>query len=315
MRKYRASNQTPLGSFLLLLILGIISAASVGGILWAVDNYLHFYLVVAFPLFAGLIAGGLLVLGVRSGKVRSPFLAGLIGLLTGVLIFGVYHLASYYITFRQDMRASYIDHFKSTPTDAELDEAINSQILEPKVQDTGFIGYLKFAAQQGLTITNSTYSSSSSSDIELKDQWVWVYWAVELVLAGGVAAVVAAREARQPFDEEANSWYGKPTVLAATTPKSNKQLINALKDGDFQTAGSLLTTQNIRYPRTEVWLQRSPAANGTLPQQDIYLSVQHIQRKGQHVAKRAGLISPSELDLIKRAIPQAAAPNTTTARR
>jgi hypothetical protein len=315
MRKYRPSNHTPIGSLILLLLLGIISAGALGGILWAVDNYLHIYLVVAFPLIAGGVAGGLLVLGVRSGKVRSPFIAALIGLLTGVLIFGVYHFAGYYITFRQDMRTSYVEHFKTTPTDAELDDAIDTQILEPEVQDTGFVGYLKLVAKEGFTITSSTYSSSSGSDIDLKDQWAFVYWGVELLLAGIIAAVLASGEARQPFDEDSNSWYGAPTTLALATLKSRKALDRTLNDGDYQTAGSLLTVQNIRYPRNEIMLRRSPVASGSLAQQDIYLSVNYAQRKGRSVVKKAGLISPSELDLIKRAIPQGESQPTPKGRR
>jgi hypothetical protein len=318
MRKYRASNHTPFGSFLLLLILGILSAVAVGGILWAVDNYLHFYLVVAFPLFAGLIAGGLLVLGVRSGKVRSPFLAGLIGLVTGVLIFGVYHYATYYVTFRNDARAIYIKNVGETPTDQELDQAIDVLFLDKKdgVGATGFIGYLKFTARIGLTITNSTSvtSTDTSTDINLKDQWAFVYWGAELLLAGIIAAIVAAREAGQPFDEDANAWYGKPTVLAAATLKARKPLDKALNDGDYQTAGGLLTVQNIRYPRNEVLLRRSPAATGSMVQQDIYLTVNYCQRKGRSVVKKAGLISPSELDLMKRTIPQGEDQNAATKR-
>ncbi|MFN8452376.1 MAG: hypothetical protein U0521_28185 [Anaerolineae bacterium] len=37
MRKYRASNRVPFGSFLILLVLAVIGGAAVGGILWAVD--------------------------------------------------------------------------------------------------------------------------------------------------------------------------------------------------------------------------------------------------------------------------------------
>ncbi|MBI1256148.1 MAG: hypothetical protein GC204_01635 [Chloroflexi bacterium] len=259
MRKYRPSNRTPIASIFLLLILGIICAGALGGILWAVDNYLNFYLVVAFPLLAGALAGGLLVLGVRSGKVRSPFLAALIGLLTGVLIFGVYHFATYSVTFRGAVRDVYVEDVGKTPSDAELDQYINKG-LQRNTGDTGFIGYLKFAAQQGMTITNSTsVTSSSAADIELKDQWVWVYWGIELLLAGGIAASLAAGEARQPFDEDSNSWYGAPTTLALATLKARKPLDKALNDGDFQTAGSLLTVNNIRYPRNEILLRRGAA--------------------------------------------------------
>ena len=104
MQKYRASNRMSFGGFILLLVLTIISAAALGGILFALDYYLHFYLVLIFPMAAGAIAGGLLVRGVYTAKVRSPLVAGIVGLLCGVLMFGVYHVASYYSHQDLDLR-------------------------------------------------------------------------------------------------------------------------------------------------------------------------------------------------------------------
>ena len=79
MRKYQPSNRVPFASFILLLLIGAVSGAAVGGILWALDNYAGISLVFVFPLVAGAIIGGLLAIGVRPGKVRSPFVAGMIG--------------------------------------------------------------------------------------------------------------------------------------------------------------------------------------------------------------------------------------------
>ena len=56
MRKYRASNRVPFVGFLLLLLIAVLGGAVLGGILWAVDDLAHFYLVIVFPLFAGAIA-------------------------------------------------------------------------------------------------------------------------------------------------------------------------------------------------------------------------------------------------------------------
>lgn len=301
MRSYRASNHTPFSGFLLLLLLALVSGAALGGILWALDNYLSFYLIVVFPLFAGAIAGGLLLLGVRAGKVRSPFTAALMGVIAGLVIFGVYHFASYYVTFRGVVRDAIVQSDNVTPTDAQLDQAINQELMK-QVSDTGFTGYLRYAAQQGFSITNSTFESDSSDDLQLQGQTVYLYWVVEIVIACGMAGWLAAREAGQPFDEDANLWYGSPTRLAITSVKSRKALFNALKQGDFQTAGSLLTTQEIKYPREEVLIRRSPAASGRLAQQDIYLTVNYCQRKGRTVIQRRGVVSPSELDLIERAM-------------
>ena len=313
MRKYHASNQAPFGGFLLILLLAILSGLILGGILWAIDDLLHFYLVIVFPLFAGAIAGGVLTLGVRAGKVRSPFIAVLMGLLAGVIMFGVYHYASYYITFRGAVRDQYVQDAGKTPTDAQLDQFIDKG-LKTETGDTGFVGFLRLIAINGFSITSTTASAPSTTDMELQGNVVWGYWALELLIAVVTAAWIAARAAGQPFDEDANTWYGKPTLLATATMKSRKPLHNALKDGDFQTAGSLLSPESIKWPRTEVLIRRSAAA-GSLSQQDIYLTVNYAQRKGRTVIQRRGVVSPSELDLLKRAMNQPSPTGTTSSAR
>ena len=125
-------------SFLLLLV-SVISGVAAGGLLWAVENYLHIYLVVAFPIIAGAIAGGLMAAVVRATKVRNPLVTILFGIIAGLLMYGVYHVASYVITFRNDARSAYIEALGKTPTDAELDKVIEAG-LQAEVKDTGFIG-------------------------------------------------------------------------------------------------------------------------------------------------------------------------------
>lgn len=312
MRKYRASNRVPFSSFLLLVLLGAISGAVVGGILWALDSYLGFYLVLLFPLLGGAIVGGVLARGVRAGKVRSPFIAGLVGILAALLMYGVYHSASYFVTFRGEMHDAYLENAGKGASDDDFERALN-KLMFNEIGDTGFVGYLKLVAREGFSITR-TSSFSSDSGLELKDELVWGYWVIEILLAAGFAAWLAGRAAGEPFDEEANAWYGKPTLLAGATAKARKPLVNALKDGDFLQAGSLLTTQELKYPRMEVTIRRSPSSGSSL-MTDAYLTVNYVQRKGRETAVRSGVVSPSELDLINRGIQQASLQNPAAARR
>ena len=313
MRKYRASNRVPFGSFLMLLVLAVIGGAAVGGILWAVDAFVHFYLVLLFPIVGGAIAGGLLARGVHAGKVRSPFIAGLVGVISALVMFGVYHGASYYVTFRGDMHEAYIENTGKGASDDDFERALN-KLMFTEVGDTGFVGYLKLAAREGFSITRTSSSFSGDSGLELKGDIVWGYWAVEILLAAGFAAVIAAREAGQPFDEEANAWYGAPALMAIASNKSRKALVNAIKDGDFLQAGSFLTTQQIKYPRLEVTIRRSPASASTI-MTDAYLTVNYLQRQGRSTAVRSGVVSPSELDLIQRGMQQASLQNPAISNR
>ncbi len=303
MQKYRASNRMSFGGLILLLVLAVISAAALGGILFAVDYYAHFYLVLMFPMFAGAIAGGLLTRGVYSAKVRSPIVAWLVGLICGVLMFGVYHFASYYVGFRTDMRKAYVENVGQEPTDAEFDEALDL-LLKDEVGDVGIMGYFKLMAREGITITStSSYSSSTSKGETLKDNLAWGYWAVEILLAGLFAAFIAGRAAGEPFNEDSNEWYG-PAMFFATAPgKSRKDVVNAFKDGNFQQAGMLLTQQDIKYPRIDVNLRRSKDGGSS---QDTFVQLMYSQRRGRSSGLKSGMISSSDFESLQRGISQAA---------
>ncbi len=300
MQKYRASNRFSFNGFILLMVLAMISAAALGGILFAVDYYLHFYLVLVFPMAAGAIAGGLLTRGVYTAKVRSPLVAGIVGLLCGVLMFGVYHAASYYVGFRTDMRAAYVENAGKEPTDAQFNTELDA-LLKDEVGDTGIMGYFKLMAKEGINIT-STSSSSSRTPMELKDNLAWGYWVAEILLAGLFAAFIAGRAAGEPFNEDAGEWYGPAMRFASATGKSRKELINALKDGNFQQAGSLLTQQDIKYPRLDVNVRRSKDGGTS---QDTYVQVMYSQRRGRSNAVKSGMVSPSEFESIQRGMSQA----------
>ena len=303
MQKYRASNRMSFGGFILLLVLAIISAAALGGILFAVDYYLHFYLILIFPMFAGAIAGGLLVRGVYTAKVRSPLIAGLVGLICGVLMFGVYHFASYYIGFRGDFRTAYVERAGKTPTDAELDKLLNT-VMQEDVDATGIMGYFKEMAKEGITITSTSSYASTSKGQTLKDNLVWAYWGVEILLAGLFAAFIAGRAAGEPFNEDANEWYGPAVRFAAATGKSRKELVNAFKDGNFQQAGMLLTQQDIKYPRIDVNLRRSKDGGTS---QDTFVQLMYSQRRGRSSAIKSGMISSSDFESLQRGMSQAPA--------
>ena len=296
MQNYRASNRVPFGGFILLVLVGLISAIGAGLLLWAAENLLNIYLIVLFPIIAAAIVGGALGLVVRAAKVRSPLFATLIGLLAGLLMYGTYQFAGYYITFRNDMREIFIENSGRTPTDAAFDRELNA-LMEDEVGSSGFIGYLQIVAEEGFSITRSfSSSSSSSSGIELQGTAVWVYWGVELIVIMFITAALARKPAGEPFDEDDNAWYDAPELIGIADKKAQKPLIDALESGDFQGAGAMLTVEDIKHPRTELYVRRSPVANG-MPQ-DVYVTVNQAQRKGRTNVAKAGIISPTELDWV-----------------
>jgi hypothetical protein len=300
MRKYRASGAAPAGGVLLLLIAAVVSGLLFGGILWAIEHFANLYLVVLFPLVAGALAGGLLSFIVRSSKVRNPLIAMLAGLIAGIIIAGTYHFAGYYITFRGEIRTAFEESGEKNVTDAQIDE-FTDEILLDEVGDTGFLGYMKLNAREGITVSRVTGSSSSGSGITFQDTGAWIFWGVELLAIVLIAALLARRAAAEPFDERGGAWYGGPRLIGVTDSKSRKDLQNALKNGDYEAAGRLLTTQQLKYPRIEVFTRRSEDSMA-----DVFVLVHNVQRQGRSTLSQQGVISASELERLQRAMSQAA---------
>ncbi len=180
--------------FIPMLIVAALIGAILGGVIWAIEHFASLYLIVAFPIIGGAIAGAVIGLVAKAMGLRNLFLMILGGIVAGLIMYGIYHFASYYVSFRGEARTVIVEQIGSEPTDAEVDELVNS-VLQDEVADTGFMGFMKLAAAEGITITRTV--SSSDSGFTLQGTLAWVYWGVEILLAIGIAAGSAWKRVTQ----------------------------------------------------------------------------------------------------------------------
>jgi hypothetical protein len=190
----QSAESSSVAGFVPLVVVAVVIGAILGGIIWAIEHFASIYLIVAFPIIGGAAAGAVLGLVARGSGLRNLFLIVLGGIVAGLVMYGVYHFASYYVSFRSEARTVMVEEFGGEPTDGEVDEFVNS-FLQDAVADTGFMGFMKLAAQEGITITRTV--SSSGSGFTLQGTLAWVYWAVEILLAMGIAASTAWRRVTQ----------------------------------------------------------------------------------------------------------------------
>jgi hypothetical protein len=243
---------------LIAVLFAAIAGLIAGGLLWFADHKIGFYLIFLFPAVAGFIVGFAASGGTDIGKLRNPLVAGLIGLLGGVFAGGVYHYLSYQVSFKDSVREAVTAQSTASVSEADI-EKFAADYLRDEVQDTGFMGYLKLEAKQGISITRG----SSSSGIELKDAWAWGYFIIEVLIIAGLGAMMAMSAASEPFDERANAWFGPRVYLGGAGGEHTDAFVTALKGGAFEQAGNLVRPERaeLGVPRVELHARLSPDAN------------------------------------------------------
>ena len=291
MRTYRASGIAPLSGVLIALIAGLIAAIVMGGLLYAIDHYAGFYLIVVFPAVAGAVTGFALSKAINLGKVRNSAVAALLSMIAAIALVGTYHYGKYQLELKDDARQFLISK-NLLVTDATVNETTD-EFLKSETGATGFIGFLQLEAQQGISITRS----SSSNGLELKGVWYWVYSAVEFGIVLAVIAGIAWAAAIEPFNEAQQQWYG-PAQVILTAPGANaKPLETALKGSAFEEAGALLQRDASPLPRVEFAVKQTP----TKDPENVIITANLVQQNGKNESKTefaTGLVSQRELERV-----------------
>jgi hypothetical protein len=301
LKAYYPSNEAPIGGIFLLVLVAVLGGLILGGILYAVSNLI--YLVLLFPLGLGFVGGMIISWAVTRGKVRNIIIASVFGALMGLVIYGVYTYGEYYF-FQQDVYKAISENLAEdgkeignvSPTE------VTDMVLDSEVGETGFPGFMKYMAKEGVTITGR----SSSGGFTLSGIWYWVYFIIELVLIITVAVIASAQAAGSPFCERCDEWYGSEKLVGLVDVKDAETLIQALNRDDYMEAGSKLL-QESNYPRLEVSAERCPVRDDC----DIYLHVQRVslgrknEEKKEDVAK--GLITVDQYATLTSSIANAEA--------
>ncbi len=291
MRTYKASGIAPLSGVFIALFAAIIGAIVMGGVLYAVDHYLRFYLIVIFPLVAGAVSGFALSKAINAGKLRNGAVAGLLALVAAIVLVGTYHFAKYQLELKDDARQFLIS--KNLPViDKAVDETTD-EYLKSETGATGFVGFLQLEAQQGISITRS----SSSNGLELRGVWYWIYSAVEFGVVLFVIAALAWAAAAEPFNEAQQQWYGSAQVILTAPGANAKPLETALKSGAFEEAGTLLQREPSPLPRVEFAVRQTAIKDP----ENVIITTNLVTQNGKNESRTefaTGLVSQAELERV-----------------
>jgi hypothetical protein len=226
MKKYRYSNRIPLLGLLLLFLCATVGAIAIGVLAFGVSKAA--YLVLIFPLLMGLAGGGLNLWAIGQGKIRNPWVATISGLLTGLVIYGVF-LYGGYLLYRSEKIgwAEGASPIEKAEVSADLDRSI--------VDNTGhhgFWGYLHHQAENGLVIVGK--NRSNSPPIMVKDRGVWINWAIELLTICGITTLMSRWRVSAPFSEVTDRWFNHADRLGTIAKSDIDRARTVLDEGRLE---------------------------------------------------------------------------------
>lgn len=232
MKPYHPSLVTPMRGLLMLILTVVIGGAIFGALVSLIANLV--YLIILFPLVMGAIAGFLVTVAVRSGKIRNPGVAILGAVVAGLMIYGAMWATDYF-QFRNTVKTEILkDSPKTDPADSE--ELIDLGLMMETGQ-SGFVGYVLYQDKQGVSIGRVT---SSGKGVNLGAVGSWIYWGAEILIILWVSIVIGKKPASDPFCESCERWYGKEQIVGTLGASRSKELLALLEGGQFAKLGEEL---------------------------------------------------------------------------
>jgi hypothetical protein len=243
---YRSSNRIPIAGLLFLLMAVLCAGLVFGGLAFVISRLI--WLIILFPIGLGLMGGAILAQIISKRHIRHPMLGLAAGIVMGIVIYGVLHYANY-LAFHSELRQLLTEEHNIPDTDLQ-GQAIDA-ILAAETGSTGFFGYIKLEAQEGVSIG----SIGRSSMLRLNQPLTWGYWLIELCLISGAAALLAREAASKPFCESCQQWYRGGEHLGSVPEPNEQQFLAYVHSGSFRQAGGLLVEDSSSSPSLEVYLQ------------------------------------------------------------
>ncbi len=205
-RAYQASGLSASGAIARLAGICLLAAVAGGALEGLVSRWVS--LLLLFPLVLGGIVGFAASRVISRSHVRAPWVAALVAGVAGLCAQLAVHAAQYG-EFRyelgQELAAA------QPAADGSTVGLLVDQLLQQETGQSGFGGYLQFRAKLGTEIKKAGHSSG----IKLEGIAFWILFAVNFLIAGGVAASAAYNRANEPYCEPCQRWYEQHQHVAS----------------------------------------------------------------------------------------------------
>ncbi len=236
-------------SFVVFCLLVIMWGVMTGFVVGLFSNLI--YLVFVFPLVIGIVNGSIIADLVEKAKLRRPTQVIILSVISAVAIYGMLHYGRYagFVV----STSSEISSDASEALEVEnlsMAKAFLDYALEEETGHPGFLGYMLYRANEGISIGRLARSRS----VNLGPVLTWMYWLLELGIILGVTIQKGRKATNARVCEACGSLYGGEKHLGGTTSTNEPLLVELIRQKDFAEMGRLIK-KNADLPSIEVYFQ------------------------------------------------------------
>lgn len=272
---------------LLVLLIGL-GAAGIGMGVLAYYVSLLFYLILLFPVAIGIVVGFVGMVLVKTGKIRAPWLAGIAGLLAGVLAV----LTTHYMDYRSAMKEIEVQRNAGAAINLHFGPQEQRDIRRKMMEMKSFADYLDLQATIGVTLKRG---AGKDKGINLGYVGSYIYWLVEMGIVAGIVFAMTRSPAREPFCTSSNEWKTERCGDNFAVPQELgvDAVVSAVRDG---AVGKLAELKQVARESTtptipvRIYVYASPQHSDVTPV-DVKLNQFVTNKNGQQEEKEILLIT------------------------
>lgn len=250
-----ASPQRAVVDFIITAVL-VVPAGVMVGVAASILSHL-IYIVFVFPLLIGFASGRMINGAIYMAKIRKTSQLIFLSLVAAITIYGTYHYGRY-VGLQIQTSFEMFPGFSQATEDKNLGaaKALVDYALEQETGYSGFVGYMLFKANEGISIGHFY----SSNRLNLGPTLTWLYWTMEFGVILWVTIHTGKKLVSMSFCEFCGNWYGRERHLGGTTSANKSVLIDLIKQKDFIELGKLME-ENAELPSLELYLQGCQVCN------------------------------------------------------
>ncbi len=271
---------------LLVLLIGLGAAGiAMGALAYFVSQW--FYLILLFPFVIGMVIGGVGMVLVKAGKVRAPWLAGIAGLLAGILAM----LTAHFLEYRH-----FMDEMNNNRGMAQLNLLVapkeEKENIRRMIAVKSFPDFIDAQAHAGVSIKRA---AGNDKGMNLGYIGSYIYWLVEMAIVAGVVFAMTKKPAREPFCTASNEWKTERCGDNFAVPQELgvDAVVSAVREG---AVGKLAELKQVARESTNatipvrIYVYASPQHSDITPV-DVKLNQFVTNKNGQQEEKEVLLIT------------------------